>query len=68
MKIDNKYYQIIEHQSFSKEIGENYFKELENFAQNNPLLLSYSKKGELKANQYVGIIQTKSGFVFRNIT
>ena len=62
-KIDNKYYQIIEHQAFSKEIGKNYFKELENFAQNNPLLLSYSKKGELKANQYVGIIQTKSGFV-----
>jgi len=62
-KITDKYYQIIEHQSFLKEIGEKYFKELENFAQNNPTLLSYSKKGELKANQYVGIIQTKSGFV-----
>ena len=53
---------VVEYEEISKnDVGENFFKELEKFAQNNPLLLSYAKNGKLKPKQYVGVIQTKSG-------
>jgi len=53
---------VTEYEEISKDdIGHKFFKELEEFAQNNPSLLSYSKSGKLKPRQYVGIIQTKSG-------
>jgi len=39
------------------------FKELVEFAKQNPEILSFTRQGTLKPQQYVGIIQTKSGFV-----
>jgi len=39
------------------------FKELVEFAKQNPEILSFTRQGNLKPQQYVGIIQTKSGFV-----
>jgi len=62
-KMSNNYFETKEHSEITKDIGSKYFKELEEFAQNNPNLLTYAKKGVLKTTQYVGIIQTKSGFV-----
>jgi 5-methylcytosine-specific restriction enzyme subunit McrC len=55
---------IIEYQEIDKNlVGEGVFRELEEFAQNNPQILAYSKKGILKSQNYVGVLQTKSGFV-----
>ena len=57
-----KLVQVVEYEEISKDdIGEKFFKELEEFAQNNPSFISYSKNGKLKPQQYVGVIQTKSG-------
>ncbi|NPA87383.1 MAG: McrC family protein [Epsilonproteobacteria bacterium] len=62
-KINNKHFQIIEYEEINKKnINKKYFKELEEIAQTTEFL-SYSKKGVLKSQNYVGIIQTKSGFV-----
>ncbi|SMC08412.1 McrC family protein [Nitratiruptor tergarcus] len=60
----NKIHQVIEYEPIKEElVGEKAFKELEAFAQDNEnLILGYSRKGVLKAQNYVGIIQTKSGF------
>ncbi|MCV3458472.1 restriction endonuclease [Campylobacter lari] len=62
-------FSIIEYQVFSKEDlkenfkekAERFYKELEDFAKNNESLLSFKNKNTLKAKNYVGIIQTKSG-------
>ncbi|EPD9797303.1 McrC family protein [Campylobacter lari] len=62
-------FSIIEYQAFSKEdLKENFkekaeifYEELENFAKNNESLLGFKNKNTLKAKNYVGIIQTKSG-------
>ena len=43
---------VIEYEEILKEeVGESFFKELEKFAQDNPLLLSYAKNGKLKSKQ-----------------
>ena len=55
--------QIIEHEVFSKEEIGSAFSELEEFAKKNSQILSYTFDGKLKANQFVGVIETKSGFV-----
>ena len=56
--------EIIEYQEIDKNlVGKGVFRELEEFAQNNPQILAYSKKGILKSQNYVGVLQTKSGFV-----
>lgn len=68
MKTSNTF-SIIEHQAFSKEDlkeifkekAERFYKELEDFAKNNESLLGFKNKNTLKAKNYVGIIQTKSG-------
>lgn len=68
MKTSNTF-SIIEHQAFSKEDlkeifkekAEGFYKELEDFAKNNENLLGFKNKNSLKAKNYVGIIQTKSG-------
>lgn len=65
----NSTFSIIEHQAFSKEDlkanfeekAEIFYEELENFAKNNENLLGFKNKNTLKAKNYVGIIQTKSG-------
>ncbi|EAI3385364.1 methionine-R-sulfoxide reductase [Campylobacter jejuni] len=65
----NSTFSIIEHQAFSKEDlkeifkekAEGFYKELEDFAKNNENLLGFKNKNTLKAKNYVGIIQTKSG-------
>lgn len=65
----NNTFSIIEHQAFSKEDLKEIFKEkagkfyeeLENFAKNNENFLGFKNKNTLKAKNYVGIIQTKSG-------
>ncbi|MBF7041972.1 restriction endonuclease [Campylobacter volucris] len=62
-------FSIIEHQAFSKEDLKEIFKEraeifygeLENFAKDNENFLGFKNKNTLKAKNYVGIIQTKSG-------
>ncbi|MCV3529485.1 restriction endonuclease [Campylobacter lari] len=62
-------FSIIEYQAFSKEdLKENFkekaeifYEELENFVKNNESLLGFKNKNTLKAKNYVGIIQTKSG-------
>ncbi|HEF2893043.1 TPA: McrC family protein [Campylobacter jejuni] len=67
--IKNNTFSIIEHQVFSKEDleeifkekAERFYKELEDFAKNNENLLGFKNKNSLKAKNYVGIIQTKSG-------
>ncbi|MBK1973700.1 McrC family protein [Campylobacter sp. TTU-622] len=67
--INNNTFSIIEHQAFSKEDlkeifkekAERFYKELEDFAKNNENLLGFKNKNTLKAKNYVGIIQTKSG-------
>ncbi|EII8776376.1 restriction endonuclease [Campylobacter coli] len=67
--INNNTFSIIEHQAFSKEDLQGIFKEkakkfyqeLEDFAKNNENFLSFKNKNTLKAKNYVGIIQTKSG-------
>ncbi|WP_257396384.1 McrC family protein [Campylobacter lari] len=67
--INNNTFSIIEHQVFSKEDlkeilkekAEMFYKELEDFAKNNESLLGFKNKNILKAKNYVGIIQTKSG-------
>jgi 5-methylcytosine-specific restriction enzyme subunit McrC len=62
-KINNKHFQVIEYEKISKnEINSKYFKELEEIVQTTEFL-AYSKKGVLKSQNYVGIIQTRSGFV-----
>jgi len=54
---------VIEYEEIkSSEIGKP-FKELEEFAKQNPTILSFTRNGNLKSQNYVGIIQTKSGFV-----
>ncbi|WP_232817655.1 McrC family protein [Helicobacter burdigaliensis] len=66
---NNNTFSIIEHQAFCKEDlqgvfgkkAENFYKELEDFAKNNENLLGFNNKNTLKAKNYVGIIQTKSG-------
>ena len=59
-----KLIQVVEYEEISKDdTGEKFFKELEEFAQNNPSFISYSKSGKLKPQQYVGVIQTKSGML-----
>lgn len=68
MKTSNTF-SIIEYQAFSKEDlkeifkekAEGFYKELEDFAKNNENLLGFKNKNSLKAKNYVGIIQTKSG-------
>lgn len=68
MKTSNTF-SIIEHQAFSKEDlkeifkekAEGFYKDLEDFAKNNENLLGFKNKNSLKAKNYVGIIQTKSG-------
>jgi 5-methylcytosine-specific restriction enzyme subunit McrC len=71
MKKQNNLLQVIEYEPITIEKireknpqkAEKIFKELEDFAQENEnLFLGYSKKGILKAQNYVGVIQTKSGF------
>ena len=63
LKLSDKHFQVIEYEKISKnEINNKYFKELEDIAQTTQIL-AYSKKGVLKSQNYVGIIQTKSGFV-----
>ncbi|EOX9826315.1 restriction endonuclease [Campylobacter jejuni] len=65
----NRTFSIIEYQAFSKEDlkeifkekAERFYKELEDFAKNNESLLGFKNKNALKAKNYVGIIQTKSG-------
>ncbi|EOW2705309.1 McrC family protein [Campylobacter jejuni] len=65
----NSIFSIIEHQAFSKEDlkeifkekAEGFYKDLEDFAKNNENLLGFKNKNSLKAKNYVGIIQTKSG-------
>ncbi len=65
----NNTFSIIEYQDFSKEDlkeifkekAEIFYKELEDFAKNNESLLGFKSKNALKAKNYVGIIQTKSG-------
>ncbi|HEF9819318.1 TPA: McrC family protein [Campylobacter coli] len=65
----NSTFSIIEYQAFSKEDlkeifkekAEGFYKELEDFAKNNENLLGFKNKNSLKAKNYVGIIQTKSG-------
>lgn len=65
----NSTFSIIEYQAFSKkdlkeifkEKAEGFYKELEDFAKNNENLLGFKNKNSLKAKNYVGIIQTKSG-------
>nr|WP_251823914.1 restriction endonuclease [Campylobacter jejuni] len=65
----NSIFSIIEYQAFSKEDlkeifkekAEGFYKELEDFAKNNENLLGFKNKNSLKAKNYVGIIQTKSG-------
>ncbi|WP_139452762.1 McrC family protein [Campylobacter armoricus] len=65
----NNTFSIIEHQAFSKEDlkeifkekAEIFYEELENFAKNNENFLGFKNKNTLKAKNYVGIIQTKSG-------
>lgn len=65
----NNTFSIIEYQAFSKEDlkeifkekAEIFYKELEDFAKNNESLLGFKSKNALKAKNYVGIIQTKSG-------
>lgn len=67
--INNNTFSIIEYQDFSKEDlkeifkekAEIFYKELEDFAKNNESLLGFKSKNALKAKNYVGIIQTKSG-------
>ncbi len=68
MKTNNTF-SIIEYQAFSKEDlqdifkekAKSFYKELEDFAKNNESLLGFKNKNTLKAKNYVGIIQTKSG-------
>ncbi|EOY2942250.1 McrC family protein [Campylobacter jejuni] len=68
MKTSNTF-SIIKYQAFSKEDlkeifkekAEGFYKELEDFAKNNENLLGFKNKNSLKAKNYVGIIQTKSG-------
>jgi len=64
LKLNDKHFQVIEFDNiFKDEINNSkYFNELENIAQTTELL-AYSKKGGLKSQNYVGIIQTKSRFV-----
>ncbi|EAK5889012.1 McrC family protein [Campylobacter lari] len=65
----NNTFSIIEYQAFSKEDlkenfkerAERFYKELEDFAKNNEIFLGFKNKNTLKAKNYVGIIQTKSG-------
>ena len=65
----NSTFSIIKYQDFSKEDlkeifkekAEGFYKELEDFAKNNENLLGFKNKNSLKAKNYVGIIQTKSG-------
>ncbi|EAK0958413.1 restriction endonuclease [Campylobacter lari] len=65
----NNTFSIIEYQAFSKEDlkenfkerAERFYKELEDFAKNNEFFLGFKNKNTLKAKNYVGIIQTKSG-------
>ncbi len=67
--MNNNTFSIIEHQAFCKEDLKEIFKEkagkfyeeLENFAKNNENVLGFKNKNTLKAKNYVGIIQTKSG-------
>lgn len=67
--IKNNTFSIIEYQAFSKEDlkgifkekAERFYKELEDFAKNNENFLGFKNKNTLKAKNYVGIIQTKSG-------
>ncbi|WP_022669797.1 McrC family protein [Hippea alviniae] len=54
---------VIEYEEIKpSEIGDP-FKELEEFAKQNPTVLSFTRNGNLKSQNYVGIIQTKLGFV-----
>ena len=60
----NKTLQIIEYEPIKKDdIKDKYFKELEDFTKNNPQILIYAKKDVLKSQNFVGVIQTKSGFI-----
>jgi len=62
-KISNKHFQVIEYEEINKnDIDKKYLKELEEIAKTTEFL-AYSKKGILKSQNYVGIIQTKSNFV-----
>ena len=64
MIMKNKTLQIIEYEPIKKEdIKDRYFKELEDFTKNNPQILTYAKKDVLKSQNFVGVIQTKSGFI-----
>jgi len=51
--------EIVKNEHKAKKI----FEELEDFAKDNNELLQFSKRGHLKPQQYVGVIETKSGFV-----
>ncbi len=62
--MNDKTVQVIEYEPITKDKVDNrFFEELESFAQENEnLFLGYSRRGVLKAQNYVGIIQTKCGF------
>ncbi|MCW1359982.1 restriction endonuclease [Campylobacter jejuni] len=67
--MNNNIFSIIEHQAFCeedlkeifKEKAGKFYEELENFAKNNENFLGFKNKNTLKAKNYVGVIQTKSG-------
>ena len=62
-KINKNHFQVIEYEKILKEeITSKYFKELEDIAKTNEFL-SFTKTGDLKSQNYVGIIQTKNGCV-----
>ncbi len=62
-KISEKYFQVIEFDEIkADEIDKKYFNELEEIAKYSDFM-AFTKKGVLKTQNYVGIIQTKSGFV-----
>ena len=55
--------QVVEFEPITKdEIGEKAFSELETLAKSSHPILGYRRNGVLQARNYVGIIQTKSGF------
>ncbi|MBZ7938968.1 McrC family protein [Campylobacter sp. W0014] len=64
-------FQVIEYQAFcendlKKDFGNRankFYKELEEFAKNNEIFLGFKNKNTLKAKNYVGMIQTKSGIL-----
>ena len=56
--------EVLRNSGFSEQEARKFYKEISDFAQENQnQFLAYSRRGILKAQNYAGIIQTKSGYV-----